>query len=221
MAVITISREYGSGGEEIAQRICEILGYRYFDKTIMAQVAAESGLLEQPVIDFSEKDYRVRGFLDRLLGRSRVVAEIEMLHEDETTDEQRRAIERLSEEECIELVRTTIRVAAEYGNLVILGRGGQALLKETHGVLHVRLEAPLGARVMRIQQVEKLSLGAARALALKRDESAAAYLEHFYGIDWSNPLLYHLTLNTGRWELEDAAQVIVAAITHLKTVSHT
>jgi cytidylate kinase len=56
MAVITISRQYGSPGNEIAVRVCEILGYHYFDKRLMAQVASEVGLSEQEIVDFSEEE---------------------------------------------------------------------------------------------------------------------------------------------------------------------
>ena len=54
MAVITISREVGSGGDQIARRLCELLGYRHFDKTLMAQVAKEQGVSDTEVVDFSE-----------------------------------------------------------------------------------------------------------------------------------------------------------------------
>ena len=74
MAVITISREVGSGGDQIARRLCELLGYRYFDKTLMAQVAKEQGVSDTEVVDFSEDKYRLRGFIDALLGRSARVA---------------------------------------------------------------------------------------------------------------------------------------------------
>lgn len=60
MAVITISRPYGSGGDEIAVRVCEMLGYRYFDKRWMAQVAPEVGLNEGEIVDFSEDQHRPR-----------------------------------------------------------------------------------------------------------------------------------------------------------------
>lgn len=59
MAVITMSRQYGSGGDEIAVRVCELLGYRYFDKALMAQIAAETALWEGPIVDYSEDDHRV------------------------------------------------------------------------------------------------------------------------------------------------------------------
>ena len=67
MAVVTISRQYGSGGTEIAARVCEMLGYRYLDKVLITQVAAEAGLSGRKLVEFSEQRSEVRDFLDRLL----------------------------------------------------------------------------------------------------------------------------------------------------------
>ena len=66
MAVITISREVGSGGEEIARRICDTLKYRYFDKQLMIDAAAGVGLAKDHVIDYSEDRYQVQNVLARL-----------------------------------------------------------------------------------------------------------------------------------------------------------
>src|SRR5688572_12664634 len=85
MTVITISRQYGSGGDVIAARTCEMLGYRYFDKRLMADVALDVGLSPTEIVDFSEDNYRVRGFLERLLGggrNPRVVAQVGRWTED-------------------------------------------------------------------------------------------------------------------------------------------
>lgn len=67
MSVITISRQYGSGGDEIAARVCEILDYRYFDQRLMSQVAVKAGLSEDEAIDFSEAEYKSQSFLGNLL----------------------------------------------------------------------------------------------------------------------------------------------------------
>jgi hypothetical protein len=75
MAVITISRPYGSGGDEIATRVCELLGYRLFDKRMMAWEASQMGLTKDEIVDFSEDNYKVQGFLERLLRGPRVVAQ--------------------------------------------------------------------------------------------------------------------------------------------------
>ncbi len=215
MAVITISRKYGSGGNEIARRVCKILGYRYFDKNLMAQIAMKVGLSEHELVDYSEDNYKVRGFLERLLDTKRVVTEVKSWTRD-ASGAQTVTVEELNEERCIELVRSAVRAAHTHGNVVILGRGGQAILKELPGVLHVRIESPLGACVMRVQSKENLSLGAAETLTRERDQAAAAYLNRFYGINWADPLNYHLTLNSCKWDIEAAVQIIVSAVSHLR-----
>jgi cytidylate kinase len=216
MAVITISRQYGSGGDEVASRVREELGYRYFDKRLMSQVASEMGLSEAEIVDFSEDDYKARGFLERLFSRrgSRVVVEAGSW----TTDTRgTRSVEtaQLDEEWCIRMVKSTIRGAYKGDNVVIVGRGGQAILGNDPGVMHVRVEAPLSARVVRVQAKENITTQQAEDLIYERDRAAAAYLRRFYEVDWSNALLYHLVLNLGRWSVADAVDMIVYAVERL------
>ena len=73
MTIITISRQYGSGGDEIASRICNLLNYQMFDKRLITQAALDAGLSEQEAIDYSEENYKIRSFLDRLFSRQPVV----------------------------------------------------------------------------------------------------------------------------------------------------
>jgi CMP/dCMP kinase len=214
MPVITISREYGSGGTQIAERLCQILGYSYFDKNLMLQVAAEMGVSEANVVDFSEDTYRMRNFIERLFGRRRLRAEATSTDAGEAS----LRAETLSEADGITLVRDTILAAYDRGNVVIVGRGGQAILQEKPGVLHVRIIAPLGGRALRVKEERDLSLSEATEMAQAKDMAAAAYLERFFDIDWNNPMLYHLILNIGKWEIEGAADVIIGALTNLKTL---
>ncbi|HOT90703.1 MAG TPA: cytidylate kinase-like family protein [Anaerolineae bacterium] len=216
MPVITISRQYGSGGDAIARRVCEALGYSYFDKNLIARVASEAGISENEVVDFSEDMYKIRGFVDRLFGRRRSAADAWV------SDEPRRSlsVETLDEARCVNLVKDVILEAHKRDDVVIVGRGGQAILQGQPGVLHVRVVAPLGARVLRVKELENLTLDEAEGLVKRKDEAAAAYLERFYDIDWDNPLLYHLVINTGKWELEDATRLIINALTHLKMVTN-
>ncbi len=226
MAVITISRQYGSGGDEIAARLCEELGYRAFDKRLMAQVASEMGLSEREIVDFSEANYKVRGFLERLFGRrsARIVAETGTWTQD-TSGARAVQVEQLDEEWCVRMVRTTIQAAYERGNVVIVGRGGQAILQDKPGVLHVRLQAPLGARIVRVRYQEPSGpapegqQGAAQNIVLDRDRAAAEYLRRFYDIDWADPSLYHMVLDTKKWDIEPAVQLIVQAVSYLPQAS--
>lgn len=212
MAVITISRQYGSGGDQIAGRVCEMLGYQYFDKRLMAQLAAEMGLSEEQVVDYSSDDYKVRSFLERLPGRRgpRVIAEARVW-----TGSGTREIQQLDEVYAIDLVKSTIQAAYTHGNVVIIGRGGQVILKDKPDVLHVRIEASLEAQSQRIQERDKVSLAEAREIALNHDRAAADYLKRFYHIDWKDSQLYDLVINTSKLGPEAAAHLIVNAVSYL------
>lgn len=217
MAVITISRQYGSGGDQIAAQVCEMLGYRYFDKRLMAQVAAEVGLSPDEIVDFSEDDYQVRGFLERLFGwgrGSRVVAQTGTWGET-PGGVKVKAVAALDEVQSITLVQSVIEAAYKHNNVVIVGRGGQAILKEMSGVLHVRIEAPLEAQSLRIQERENVSLAEAREIVLKHDRAAADYLKRFYNIDWADSQLYDLVINTGKLNAEATAHLIATAVGYL------
>lgn len=219
MAVITISRQYGSEGDEIAANLCQILGYQSLDKQLMAKVAAEVGLTEGEVVDFSEDQHKVRGFLDRLLGHQRqIVTQTRSWGEDQhgvrTLD-----VKEIDVTESITLVQAVIQAAARRNNVVIVGRGGQAVLRNDPGALHVRIEAPLERRIHRVQLREGLAFELAREVVTQRDRAAADYLKRFYGVDWSDALLYHLVINTGRWNIESASRLIVTAVSQLQPMA--
>jgi cytidylate kinase len=214
MPVITISRHYGSGGIEVARRLCDILGYSYFDKTLMVRVAAEVGISEKEVVDLSVDTYKMRGFLDRLFGRRRSSSRVPST----LSASERFTVDTLDEAASVNLVKDTIIAAFERDNVVIVGRGGQAVLRDKPGVLHVRITAPMGARALRVKERDNIPLSQATELVRSKDQAATDYLKRFLDINWENPLLYHLIVNTGKWELENTTELIVNALTHLKIV---
>jgi cytidylate kinase len=226
MAVITISRQYGSGGDEIASRVCEMLSYRYFDKRLMAQVASEMGLSADEIVDFSEENYKARGFLERLFSRrgARVVAEAGTWTQD-TTGARTVQVEQLDEEWCVRMVKSAIQAAYRQGDVVIAGRGGQVILQDKPGVLHVRIEAPLDARVNRVRYREPggltpdLEQRAAQEKVNERDRAAAAYLRRFYDVNWADSRLYHLVIDTQKWGIERAACLMTSAVRCLSSAS--
>jgi cytidylate kinase len=127
-------------------------------------------------------------------------------------------MEQLDEAFCVELVRTTIQAAYEQGNLIILGRGGQAILKDRPDVFHVRIAAPLEVRVRRIQAEKKGIIAEdAREWATEQDRKTAEYLKRFFEIRWDDPMLYHLEINTGKVEPGSAARIIANAVTQLES----
>jgi len=209
MAVITISREVGSGGDQIARRLCELLGYRYFDKTLMAQVAREQGVSDTEVVDFSEDTYRARSFIDALLRRSNRVATATTMGTT-TRGERTRVVQDVDEEMAASFVRATIRALRAHGQVVVVGRGGQAILRDAADALHVRIVARLEDRVHEVTQAEGLTREAALALIGDRDRATAEYLRRFHGIDWADPSLYHVTLNASLVGREAAAELLAS-----------
>jgi cytidylate kinase len=211
MAVITISREYGSRGDEIARRVCDLLHYSYFDKTLMDQVAREQGVSEAEAVDFSEDSYRLRGFVDALLGRSAPVATTSVWTST-THGEEAKVTTTLDQETAARFVAATVRSLRQRGNVVVVGRGGQAILRGEPGVLHVRIVAGREDRIPRIMETEGLHRLPATDRMNERDRATAEYVRRFHGIDWADPLQYHLTINGSLMDVETAARLIVSAV---------
>ncbi|MBM4457818.1 MAG: cytidylate kinase-like family protein [Chloroflexi bacterium] len=213
MGVITISRQQGSGGAGIAAQVCELLGYRYFDKRLMAEAMAQENLTEETIIDYHEDEYRLRGFLDRLLGYRRPSTIQDIGFWDKNPDLVKMpAVAVLDEHLAVWVIRAAIKRAYAQGDVVIVGRAGQVVLANEPGVLHVRVEAPLEARIQRVVERGILDPKQARQFVLERDKASAEYLQRFYGVDWSDPLLYHLVINTGKWSIASAARCIASAV---------
>ncbi len=225
MAVITISRQYGSGGDEIASRVCELLGYQHFDKRLIARATMEVGLSEQEIVDYSEENHKVRSFLDRLFGRQSVVASTRVWKEDASGARSAEEI-RLNEDAALALVQKAVRSAYRAGDLVIVGRAGQVILKDNPGVLHVRVEAPLEDRIQRVKEQIKAARKLyhadielrrdAQDLIIERDAASIDYLNRFYHVDWDDALLYHIIINTGKLSIDQAAEVIVQLVKQIQ-----
>ena len=150
MAVITISRQFGSRGNEVAEKVCQKLGYHIFDKTQLTNIATEEGLSTQEIIDFSEDNYKVKNFLDRLLGRANMAGQVQ-IHKISAGGVPITEMVEVTEETAVTLIQKAIRAAYEAGDMVIVGRGGHQILKGYPDVLHVRITAPLENRILLVQ----------------------------------------------------------------------
>jgi peroxiredoxin/cytidylate kinase len=206
--VITISRQVGSWGKEVALKVSEILGYAFFDKSLLVREAKSLGISEEDIADFSEDEYKVKGLVDKILLRKKPVAASFTLKDNAQIRKD------LNEEECLSVIQTVINSLASRGKTVIVGRGGQAILKHKVGVLHVRIVAPLEVRVERIMKSGGLSRDDALRFIEDNDKSMAEYLQRFYHIDWEDPAIYDLVLNTGKMDLGIAARIIASVASH-------
>lgn len=229
MAVITISRQFGSGGDEIAGRVCEALSYRYFNKHMVEEAARQAGLLEHEIIDLSEENYPVHTFMDRLFGTMATGALVGFGGADGIFMLEAAERMQLDEVSSFELVKKAVTGACNVGNLVLVGRGGQILLKDQPCCLHVRIEAPLEERITRVKDQltqAKPAQGAfrdgrrqAQELIERRDRASADYIRTFFHVDWDDPVLYHVIINTGKLNLDQAVQLIVYMVNQFQPVT--
>jgi cytidylate kinase len=223
MTVITISRQFGSYGDEIAKKLCEMLNYHYFDKHLVLQAAVSAGISEQELVDYSEENYKVRNFLDRLLGGPQIVTQAQVWRQDAVGTHILEVVD-LTETAALELIQKAIRYAHSSGDMVIVGRGGQVLLQNEPDVLHVRIEAPFETRLERVREQwrpfeTRVDLRrSAQDMILEKDDASADYLQRFYNVRWDDPDLYHLVINTGKLGIEQAANLIALAARELTTL---
>ncbi len=203
--VITFSRQMGSGGDEIAQNVSQMLGWSYFDKSLMVDVGRSIGVSEEDIVDFCEDTYRVQGFVDKLMLRRKPAKS------SFDTKDNAHIRKTLDEKQCLSTIQTVINNMASRGNTVIVGRGGQAILKHKVGVLHVRVIAPQAIRVQRVMNSEGLTQEDALKIIEENDKAASEYLQRFYGIDWDDPANYDMVLNTAKLDLSTAALMIASA----------
>jgi cytidylate kinase len=220
VTTITISRQFGSQGDEIVEKICRILGYHQFGKIDIARAAYEAGLATPEAVDYSEDNYKVKNFIDRLLKRPVTVAQLHVWKEDAVGIRTMDLID-IDEESAMRLVQRAIKIAYQAGNMVIVGRAGQAVLRGMANTLHVRIEADLEDRIHCIKSDLKAKRGKygavenvearrlAQDLIMNHDAASAAYIKQFYGYDWSDPMLYDLMINTSHIQPDKAAQMIV------------
>ncbi len=182
MAIITISREMGSGGIPIAQQAAEKLGYALIDGSSIKEVASEYDLTAEALELTDEKPPAFVDNLDRKIELD--VYRIQLL-----------VLERALE-----------------GNVIIYGRGGQDLLPGIKTVVRVRVIAPFEERVERWAEREWLDPDLARSLVRRSDQQRAGYIKYYFDRDWDNPLDYDLVINTARISNDAAVRLIKESV---------
>jgi CMP/dCMP kinase len=197
MRVITISREYGSGGGEIAARLAKRLAWHLIDHEVVVRVAEMLRVSEEEAV---EHDECVESLPSRIFKSLRLVHPSMPVTVDIPFSMDSRAFH--------EARSQIIEGAVASGQAVIVGRGAQAHLAQRNDMLHVRIIAPLEARIAYVMHREGLDQAAAQARILQKDQERARYLEMFYHRRPSDPHLYDLVLSTGILDLEDAVDVI-------------
>lgn len=220
MAIITISRQLAAGGSEIASGVAKALGLRIIDRETIDRAAMECGV---PEIALHELGYEGRrGLMQSILDALRTSPAIPTV-----TEMQRResivpltmpprsiftpAMPLLSAsmEEYVRMVGLVIQNMAKEGNVLIIGRASQVLLRDNPEALHVLVVAPLSDRVQKLMCLEGLNQREATQRIMASDGARAEFLRRYYGVNWLDPQLYDLVINTGQITIQTAVQLVV------------
>jgi cytidylate kinase len=183
--VLTVNREFGSGGGRIAQTVAENLGWKLLDKDIIDAIAYAAHVDPSVVLRYDE---HVQSWLQRLnqqTMRSAALAAGLELRENAVFDAQ----------EMVKISQKVIEQAYAEGNCVIVGRGSQCVLQRKPDVFHVFVYAPHKERILRLR--ERLEPGADIEQRIRSvDAERAKYLQEYFGKNWLNPHLYDLMISS-------------------------
>jgi cytidylate kinase len=199
--LITISRQFGAGGSSVAQLVAERLGWALIDNELVDRVAARAGLSPQEV---AAQEERMPGLFER------IVLALAASSQEILTPESAGSIKPIEEPRLVQITEKVVAEAAAEGRVVLVGRASAAVLSGSHDAIHARLVAPKAQRIEVVAAREKIDAEAAEALIDKTDANRARYHREYYRREWSDPALYHLTLNTGALGYDGAADLVVA-----------
>ena len=182
MAVITISREMGTGAYHIAEELAKRLKYTLVDGARISANAVKYGLSPEMLQMVDEKPPSYITAEDRK--RAAALNTIELLLLD----------------------------FARKGNVILYGRGGQDLLKGCHNVLRLRFTSCFEERVERFAEREWIDPDLARSLIRRSDHQRGGFIHFYFDRNWADPLGYDLTFNTSRLSEETIIENIIVAI---------
>jgi cytidylate kinase len=189
MSVITISRELGSQGRQIAENTAQALGYHFMDKSAIGEVMEEYGLVE------FHDEYEIAPSFWDIFDAHRMERRSDMVN----------------------MLNKVILALAQHGNIVILGRAGFAVLRDYADVLNVRIQAPQEQRIAFLMANEKIAdLEQAQTYIKDNDQNRTDFIESFYGVQWDQASAFDLVVDTSKISPEMVTNFLIAAARKLE-----
>lgn len=194
--IITIEREYGSGGGEIAQHLADRLGWKLWDQLLTEEIAR---LAECPKAVVQVREERTDPLYYRLFKS--------FLRGSYEGSINAHKLKLVDSENILKLTERVVQNAAKSGNSIIVGRGAQHFLRNREDTLRVFLYAPREAKVRRLMARGK-SGGEAEQLVDSVDRERADFIQKYFGVEWPSRSVYHMMVNTAIGD-EFAVQAIL------------
>lgn len=189
--IITITREFGSGGREVGKRLGDLLNLPYYDKEILTKIAQESGLSPEYVEKHSTK---ITHAYPISVGRTFIAPPTASLSDQIFTTQAK-----------------IIRQLAEEGSCIIVGRCGDFFLRELNP-LSINIHASIEARVQRCFEKGEddlhLSEKEMRQKILNVDKSRKKYYEYYTGQKWHAAENYSVSVSTSKFGVKETAKML-------------
>ncbi len=200
--IVTIEREYGSGGGEIAQLLAKQLGWKLWDQLLTEEIARLANCPKAVVEDREERTDPLYYRLFKSFLRGSYEGSINA-HKLNLVDS----------ESILKITERVVEHAAKTGNSVIVGRGSQHFLRDRQDTLRVFLYAPREDKVRRLLARGK-SEKEARELVDTVDQERVDFIQKYFNVEWPNRAIYHTMINTA---IGDEA-VVYAILDFIKTL---
>ena len=197
--IITIGRQFGSGGKEIGIRVAKELGIPFYDKELLQEAAKKSGLCEQIFESFDE---RPKSLLYSIAMDSYMFA----LPGTGVGDS--------LEQQVYLATFNTIRHIADQGPCVIIGRCADYALADYPNHLSLFICAPMEVRVQRVAERQNVSPEKARQLIAKTDKRRASYYEYYTSKKWGALDSYHFCIDSSYLGLGRTVELIQTMVAH-------
>jgi cytidylate kinase len=191
MAIVTIAHETGSGGPEIGIELAKRLGWRYVDRDMLSEAAQRYGVVEDKLAELDEKKPSLFERFD------------------------------VETRQYLTVIQSAILDAAEQDNVVINSRGGQMLLRGISHVLRVHVIAPFELRVKRVmkkmaaQAQEGVDVRTTVEMVRHSDQEKHGRTRYLYDVNWADPSLYDLVLNTEKLSVDAGVEAIAGLVKSL------
>lgn len=204
--IITIGRQFGSGGREIGNKVAEHLGITLYDKEMLSRAAKESGICEEIFESHDEKP--TNSFLYSLVMDTYSMGYSGNTYSDMPINHK------------VFLAQfDAIKKIADEGPCILVGRCADYALESYPNVVNVFVHADLDARIRRIARIYDLTDAKAKDMIVKTDKKRASYYNYYTNKKWSDSESYELCLDSSALGVEGTARAIEQYVALKETIS--
>jgi cytidylate kinase len=179
MAIITISRELATLGDETARELAKQLGYNLVDKNTLSERIKSYGVESSKLKKYDERKPSFFASLSH------------------------------DRDDYLHYLKTAILAEAERGSCIFIGRGAGAIFRNMPAHISMFLAAPFEIRIERVKSYFHCDEHRARQIIERSDQNRIGFHRYFFDIDWRNPENYHISLNTGISSPAVCAEVVI------------